>query len=93
MTSASDPVREVIARAAELPIYRRVLTGQPIDGYTKEIGEEIRDTILFSLREGGWAVVPVEPTEAMIRAGRDHAVPRTQGIGAIYRAMIARSEG
>ena len=41
------------------------------------------------LKAEGFVVVPVEPTEAMLKAGRNHAVPSTQNIGAIYTAMLS----
>jgi hypothetical protein len=44
----------------------------------------------------GWKLVPVEPTEAMLRAGvdwtnRDDSLYDTDGTKAIYRAMLAAS--
>lgn len=46
-----------------------------------------------ALAADGMALVPVEPTEAMLAAGHDHAVPSTQSIGAIYAAMLKAVEG
>ncbi len=37
----------------------------------------------------GWKIVPVEPTGEMIRVGRSNAVPSTQAIKPVYRAMLS----
>lgn len=90
--------REVIARAAEGVIFRRVVLGKPIDGYTLEVSQEIRDAILSALSEAGLVIVPREPTEAMLLAARDwsvatigRAVGNTGAIGC-YRAMLSKGE-
>lgn len=39
--------------------------------------------------EPEFVLVPREPDDAMIAAGRAHAAPATQNVGSIYRAMLA----
>lgn len=41
--------------------------------------------------EGGWKLVPVEPTEAMWQAGRDADVHPGDSYSAVYAAMLAAS--
>jgi hypothetical protein len=52
------------------------------------------DAILSALSAAGYAVVPVEPTEAMILAapGRDQQGEEESMYHGIYRAMLAASE-
>lgn len=38
-----------------------------------------------------WVMVPREPTEEMVAAGRRYAVPATQAIIPIYTAMLSAS--
>lgn len=94
--------REVIARAAETVMFRRIVLGKPIDGYTKEVSEEITDAILTALAESGMMVVKKEPTEGMRQAG-SQLVPSRGIYGSatadqriaedIYRTMILASTG
>lgn len=64
------------------------------------------ERIISALKAAGWAVVPVEPTEAMIKAGNDYArggspewAHEIYGSGkaktpeGIYKAMIEGEEG
>ena len=52
------------------------------------------DAILSALSAAGYAVVPVEPTEAMILAapGRDQQGEEESMYHGIYRAMLAASK-
>jgi hypothetical protein len=52
------------------------------------------DAILSALSAAGYAVVPTEPTEAMILAapGRDQQGEEESMYHGIYRAMLAASE-
>ena len=46
---------------------------------------------MLALREAGFAVVPVEPTEGMLDAGVEAS--DKQRVGPIYRAMLKAAQG
>jgi len=54
------------------------------EGYDRNTAE----AIFFALRSAGWAVVPVEPTEVMIREGFHTA----SGARDIYKEMITAAQ-
>jgi hypothetical protein len=77
--------------------YEREICGGPDEDYarwraadpeTDAIYMTHAGSVMHALRDAGYAVVPREPTLAMVGAARDEA----DCIGDIYRAMIAASE-
>lgn len=55
-----------------------------------EIGPKGIDAILSALRSAGWAVVPIEATEVMRRAGE--SAPNTRLASHVWRAMLKAAQ-
>ena len=83
-----DPGNMVSARDESVERALMAVWCNPIEGVTDE------DAFLSALAAAGYAVVPVEPTEAMILAapGRDQQGEEESMYHGIYRAMLAASE-
>lgn len=87
---------------------REIIAKAYVKAWDQHIGFDGADPILAALKAAGYRVVPVEPTEKMLRAGDDSiegqysdhpqwedAKDVAEGLcqASIYRAMIAASEG
>lgn len=87
---------EMIERVLAPAIYEEFCRGQPweeaTEGWQKSMRESARAAV-SALEKAGYAIVPREPTEAMLKAGRDvaphwHDDPMTPPIE-YWQAMIA----
>ena len=75
--------RDVIADVA----FEGKVLGHPV---RFEMGHSKADAILSALRSAGFAVVPVEPTEGMRKAGENS--PNTRLASHVWRAMLKAAQ-
>lgn len=96
----TTPLIEAIARAIEPDWFGEVDGKHPLDNYPLQHeayqtrARAYAQAALTAITEAGYAVVPVEPDDAMICAGiierQDQATPEAWSLATanIYRAMI-----
>lgn len=89
---ARDELIEVMAREIDHALVWEVEGDTRAGELTQREQRAVAAAALAAIEAQGFAIVPVEPTQAMLNVGLDAFLDREQGTADIYRVMITAAQ-